>query len=80
MLAGGETLGFNGTDLMRIGYSDNITASKTPFAYQRIGSTFAANTTESYIYHQVNGSTFVEEVWDQNGFWLPGTNVTIQVE
>lgn len=47
------------------------------FPYTRMASTFAKNSTSSYLYHQITDTTFAEELWDgTSGFWI-SNNITI---
>ena len=48
------------------------------FPYKHLAGTSKVNTTESYIYHQLNETTIAEEYWDggRSDFWIT-RNITI---
>lgn len=52
-------------------FPDSDTPSpESEFPYDRIASTFARNTTMSYVYHQSSDSEITEDVWhDEKGAW-----------
>lgn len=53
---------FNHTSLQ---FDGAIPPSPTsPFPFRRLASTFKQNSTESYVYHQLNDSVLTEEFWD----------------
>lgn len=79
MLAEGNLLWFNGTKLqISFAAPGDVPVPNTLFPYHRVGSAFGVNATQSYIYHQLTESTFAEEIWVDNGFWLPSTNISIK--
>ena len=49
------------------------------FPFQRICAAFVANSTSSYVYHQVNESTMAQEQWDED-LWQPSVSISINVE
>ena len=52
----------NGTQPVAIDFNPpNSTAPVGPFPFKRLASMTLANQTESYLYHQINGTAFVEE-------------------
>ena len=63
----------NGTQPAIPTYDPNMTLSrapKSPFPFARLASVTSQYVT--YLYHQINGTTFAEEQWDEiDGTWGP---------
>ena len=57
-----------------------LPSPEAPFPFQRLSSTFAWNTTKTYLYHQITDSTIGEEYSDGDSrvFWI-SKNVTIDI-
>ncbi|KAL8871332.1 MAG: hypothetical protein Q9174_002813 [Haloplaca sp. 1 TL-2023] len=62
------------------------TSSGTPnpdsgFPYHRLAGTLGTNQTKTYLYHQLDGTTLAEDMWDgdETGFWI-SKNITIDTE
>ncbi len=59
-----------------------FTFDKTPFPvakipYNHIAGTYPTNSSNSYVYYQLNNTTFVENLWDDtSGRWVP-KNITV---
>ncbi|KAL8899410.1 MAG: hypothetical protein Q9207_006216 [Kuettlingeria erythrocarpa] len=62
------------TDLTSVGMP------RTAFPFQRLAGTYAANSTKTYLYHQLDDSTLAEEFWDdaKSTVWF-SNNITIEV-
>ena len=75
-LADGDFLYVNNTIL------EALTYEKTPFPvakipYNHIAGTYATNSSSSYVYYQLNNTTFVETLWDDTSLrWVP-KNITV---
>ena len=79
VLAAGDLLWFNQTTLqLDFANPGAVPSPEAPFPYRRLASAFRTNATQSYVYHQLNESTFVEDVWVESGFWLPSTNISVK--
>lgn len=47
------------------------------FPFQRLSTTYALNTTKTYLYHPIDDTTLGGKLWDgTSDFWL-STNITI---
>lgn len=70
-LAGGGFLSVNNTILKAFtGYETPIPVAKIP--YDHLAGTYATNSSNSYVYYQLNNTTFVEYLWDNtSGVWVP---------
>ena len=84
VLAAGEVLWLNGTILAVENQKGPCCSSagdsmpNAPFPYQRLGCAFIPNATQTHVYHQLNGSTLAQEIWDEkSGAWLPSTLISI---
>ena len=71
----------NGTSLAAIsGLGDLLflsTQPDSPFPYKRLGSLSPANSTQILLYHQLNNSAFIEDMYDTtDGVWT-SSNFTI---
>ncbi|KAL8908882.1 MAG: hypothetical protein Q9171_005279 [Xanthocarpia ochracea] len=54
-----------------------LPSPKSSFPFHRLASTFAKFEIETYVYHQLNGSTFAEDLWDgASGAWI-SSNFTV---
>ena len=61
------------------GSLDMITPSPFPFTY--LATTTPVNSSAFYLYHQVNGTTLIEDVWDiVPGGWSESNNFNVEVE
>ena len=59
-------------DTPNTGTPDNL------FPFARLASVTLADQSASFLYHQINGTTFAEEQWDSSlGTWLPSVYITI---
>lgn len=48
------------------------------FPFARLTSVSSADNSATYLYHQINGTTFAEEQWDKPGdAWLPSVYITL---
>ena len=82
-LAGGHILWFNQSTLQTDDLSTVGRAAPNPpttFPYQRFGTAFVVNGTNSYVYHQINESTLAQEQWDEGPIWLPSVDIPIDTE
>ncbi|KAL8671110.1 MAG: hypothetical protein Q9168_004379 [Polycauliona sp. 1 TL-2023] len=80
-LAGGSVLLLNQSELdISLGTSNvhaQVTLPIDRLPFDHIASSFATGSNKSYVYYQLDDSTFVEDLWDgTSGFWIP-TNVSI---
>ena len=71
----------NGTSLAayttkNIGLS---TMPKSPFPYSRLAGTTVGNSTDVYLYHQINGSSIAEDVYNTEGGFFTTTYMNISV-
>ena len=52
----------------------------SPFPSTRLATTTPQNSTAFYLYHQINGTTLVEDVWDITpGVWTSSTFFILEV-
>ena len=56
----------NGTQpaLIRLEYTLDATLPSTEFPFTRLASVTSTDGSATYLYHQINGTTFAEEQWD----------------
>ena len=48
------------------------------FPFARLASVTLADQSASFLYHQINGTTFAEEQWDTSLYtWLPSVYITV---
>ena len=71
----------NGTRPVSIFSHDNGPAETLPdieFPFARLASVTSADQSATFIYHQLDGTTFAEEQWDfQLNVWHPSINITV---
>lgn len=62
-----------------IGGLDTAPMPRSSFPFTRLAKAFSVNdSTVTFLYHQLDTSTFAEEQWDTSiGDWLPTTNISI---
>ena len=79
MFGQGSALWVNGTLLAML--SNNAQGRPTPdnaFPFTRLASVTLADHTATFLYHQINATTFAEEEWDDSlSAWLPSTFITV---
>lgn len=64
----------NGTRpvLILMTYNPAATVPDNEFPFRRLASSTLTDGSTTYLYHQMNGSTFAEEQWDNSlNAWLP---------
>lgn len=48
------------------------------FPFARLASVTLADQSATFIYHQINGTTFAEEQWDNSLYvWIPSVYITV---
>ena len=52
----------------------------TTFPYDRLASTPARDSTESYLYHQISDKVIEELIWNARGSFWESQNITIDTE
>ena len=53
----------------------------SPFPFKRLASITAVNSTNFYLYHQINETTFAEDFWETDvGEWTASVNVSIKTQ
>ena len=72
----------NGTELAVIYFlSDDpklLPSSGPLFPFKRLASATSPDSSASYLYHQINGTTFAEEQWDNStNQWLSSSYITV---
>ena len=68
----------DGTQPITIDTNDVKPDSIFPFA--RLASVTLADQSATFLYHQINGTTFAEEQWDSSlSNWLPSEYITVSV-
>lgn len=66
----------NGTQPIIVNPHDAEPDSVFPFA--RLASVTLADQSATFLYHQLNGTTFAEEQWDNSlNDWLPSEYITV---
>ena len=51
---------------------------KAFFPFKRLASATSSDHSASYLYHQINGTTIAEEMWDAlTNQWLPSSYITV---
>lgn len=62
-------------------FEKRIPTPDSPFPYPRLASTYGDNTTNTYLYHQLDDSVLVEDTWDGDpkSFWI-SKNITIDTQ
>ena len=71
----------NQTGLTIIEEGRRIPTPDSTFPYPRLASTYGDNTTNTYLYHQLDDSVLVEDTWDGDpkSFWI-SKNITIDTQ
>ena len=58
-----------------------INADQTPnnsFPFSRLASVTLADQSATFLYHQINGTTFAEEQWDASeNAWIPSVYISV---
>ena len=70
----------NGTQpvLISEGHQDAAMVPDNEFPFTRLASVTLTDGSATYLYHQVNGSAFAEEQWDDTlNAWLPPEYITV---
>ena len=70
----------NGTQPVLISMTENPTATvpDNQFPFRRLAGLTLTDGSGTYLYHQMNGSTFAEEQWDETlQRWLPSEYITV---
>lgn len=70
----------NGTQsvLIQMEYDQAATVPDNEFPFTRLASVTLADYSATYLYHQMNGTTFAEEQWDDAlHAWLPREYITV---
>ena len=68
----------NHTQPIVLDTSFGVLPPKSAFNFSRLASTSMAGSTYTYLYHQINGTTFAEEQWDSaEGAWTATDYITI---
>lgn len=70
----------NGTQpvLILMAFVQAATVPDNEFPFTRLASVTLADYSATYLYHQMNGSTFAEEQWDNSlRAWLPPQYITV---
>ena len=57
-------LWINGTEPVVLSIADFSTAPNQRFPFPRLASVTLADQSATFLYHQINGTTFAEEQWD----------------
>ena len=78
------------SDVVTVGRSDAIWINGTQpvtfryaplnisFPFTRLASVNSADHSMTFLYHQINGTTFAEETWDDSlSFWYPTEYITL---
>ena len=76
----GYVIWINGTQpaLVPWRYSENATLPSNNFPFKRLASVTSADGLTTYLYHQMDGATFAEEVWDDGlGAWSSTEYITV---
>jgi len=56
----------------------NFPLPKTAFPFSRLASAISADTSLTYLYHQMNGTTIAEEIFDLSlNVWLPTVYISV---
>ena len=50
---------------------------KTPFPYSRLAGTTVGNSSNIYLYHQINGTVIAEDMYNTDGGFFSTTYMTI---
>lgn len=75
-LAGGGFLSINDTILEAFTY-DNPPFPVAKIPYNHIAGIYATNSSNSYVYYQINDTTFIEYLLDStSSVWVP-KNITV---
>ena len=70
----------NGTQpaLIRLEYTDDATLPSSEFPFTRLASVTSTDGSATYLYHQINDTTFAEEQWDfKLRGWLHTEYITV---
>ena len=56
----------------------NGTIPAAPFPYSRLAAVTQPDSNSFYLYHQINGTIFAQEFWDdKTGAWHPSVNIPV---
>ena len=53
------------------------TLPSSSFSYSRMTTTSSINSSVIYLYHQVDGTTFAEDIWDSSASGWSSSNISI---
>ena len=71
-------IGVRGTEPVVLGSTNQSPAPQAPFPFKRVASIINEDQTASFLYHQINGTTFAEEQFITSlNSWAPPTYITI---
>lgn len=72
-------ISINGTEpALLVGTLPDVGLPNNSFPFARLASVTLADQSATFIYHQVNGTTFAEEQWDNLlNAWMPSVYITV---
>ena len=60
------------------GYEPVVTLPDNEFPFARLASVTTSDQSMTFVYHQINSTTFAEEQWDfALNAWNPSINITV---
>lgn len=63
-----------------LGSLPEVELPNNSFPFARLASVTLADQSATFIYHQINGTTFAEEQWDNSlNVWIPSVYITVSV-